>query len=141
MHLEHVAFLAAVRAGLPIEPAWERYFPIGSEVSEAVSGECARAFALERLEPLALQLLAETHGDRAIQAALAILQHHDSPAIARFVIEKSKKSYPHNRKAELAALAAVAKTKPGVAAVLGGAAKTTSSRALVVSARMAPRDE
>jgi hypothetical protein len=135
-----LAFFALVRAGEPIAPAWDRFLPLGTHVPEAIVVECAKALPLDRLESVAPALLAQTYAQKVIDLGTAILRHHDSKVIAERVIATSARSAPHRRKVELAALATIAKRRPGVAEVLatalGGAPK---SRSLTVTWRAAPR--
>ena len=139
-HAHQLAFFALVRAGVPIDPAWDRFLPIGTHVPPEIAAACAAALPLARLEAVAPALLARTFGPKAIATGTAILRHHDSPVIARAVIETSKRSTPWNRKAELAALAEIARTQPGVAAALAGtAAAAPAARTLTVTWRSAPR--
>ena len=139
---EQLAFFALVRAGHPIDPAWDVYLPIGTHVPAEIAAECARVLPLDRLEAVAPTLLERAHGHSAIQLGLAILAEHDSPAIARFVWTKSERSFPHHRDAERKALAAIGETKPGVGEVVASFAKRApKKRTLVVSARLAPRSE
>ena len=139
---EQLAFFALVRAGHPIDPAWDLYLPISTEVPLAIAAECARVLPLDRLEAVAPTLLEKAHGSHAIQLGLAILAEHDSPAIARFVWAKSERSFPHHRDAERKALAAIGETKPGVGEVVASFAKRApKKRTLVVSARLAPKSE
>jgi hypothetical protein len=139
---EQLAFFALVRAGHPIDPAWDLYLPIGTEVPVEITAECARVLPLDRLEAVAPALLEKTHGSHAIQLGLAILAEHDSPAIARFVWTKSARSFPHHRDAERNALAAIGEMKPGVGGVVASFAKRApKKRTFVVSGRLAPRSE
>jgi hypothetical protein len=139
---EQLAFFALVRAGHPIDPAWDLYLPIGTEVPVEITAECARVLPLDRLEAVAPALLGNTHGSHAIQLGLAILAEHDSPAIARFVWTTSERSFPHHRDAERKTLAAIGETKPGVGEVVASFAKgAPKKRTLVVSGRLAPRSE
>ena len=139
---EQLAFFALVRAGHPIDPAWDVYLPIGTHVPAEIAAECARVLPLDRLEAVAPTLLERAHGHYAIQLGLAILAEHDSPAIARFVWTKSERSFPHHRDAERKTLAAIGETKPGVGEVVASFAKRApKKRTLVVSGRLAPRSE
>jgi hypothetical protein len=139
---EQLAFFALVRAGHAIDPAWDLYLPISTEVPVEISAECARALSLDRLEAVAPALLEKTHGAHAIQIGLELLAAHDSPAIARFVWTKSERSFPHHRDAERKRLAAIGEHKPGVGEVVASFSKRApKKRSLVVSARLAPRSE
>ncbi len=137
---ERLAFFALVRAGERIVPKWDRFLPITTEVPIAIAVECAAALPLERLDAVAPELLRACFAQQTIDLGTALLRRHDSKAIAERVIETTKRSAPHARKAELAALAAIAKTKPGVAAALARAtAGAPKARALEVSYRASPR--
>lgn len=139
---EQLAFFALVRAGHAVDPAWDLYLPISTEVPVEISVECARALPLERLEAVAPALLEKTHGAHAIQLGLAILAEHDAPAIARFVWTKSERSFPHHRDQERKALAEIGERKPGVGEVVASFSKKgPKKRTLVVSARLTPKSE
>jgi len=139
---EQFAYLALVRAGHVIDPVWDVFLPIGTPVPVAIAAECARGLSLERLERVAPALLEKTFGPHAIQTGLALLAHHDSPAVARFVWTKSERSFPRHRDAERKALIAIAAEKPAVAEVVAELrGKAPKARTLTVTARLAPRSE
>lgn len=137
---DRLAFFALVRAGEPIAPAWDRFLPISTEVPIPIAVECAAALPLARLEAVAPELLRKCYAQQTIDLGTALLRHHDSQAIAERVLETTKRSAPHARKAEHAALAEIAKTKPGVAAALAKAsADAPKARKLEVTWRSSPR--
>ncbi len=139
---KQLAFFVLVRAGHAIDPAWDAFLPIGTSVPPAIAAECARAVPLDRLERVAIAMLEKAFGPKAIQIGLAILAHHDSPAVARFVWTKSERSFPHHKDAERRALIAIAEKHPGAReALVSLRGKVPRARRLAVSARLAPRSE
>jgi hypothetical protein len=79
---------------------------------------CAAALPEARREAAVMARLKDTYAHNAIQHALALAERFDIAALARFVIEKSERSAPHNRTRERAMLVAIGERHPNIAAVV-----------------------
>jgi len=117
-----VVFLSLARAGVPIEPRWERFLPVGPSPKDvAVTKECLRALPEERRSPAlvaALEPIAKSWWGAL--AGLALLPDYPSPELAKLLLKHGDQH--QKTKEALAQIRKVAKEHPDVAAVLEGGA-------------------
>lgn len=124
-----LAFFTMVRANETLDAAWDVSLPIAMETSTEVGVACALALPEARREAAVMARLKATYAHNAIQHALALAERSDLAALARFVIEKSERSAPHNRTRERAALVATAERHPNIAAVVAEKLRPPSAKA------------
>jgi hypothetical protein len=113
-----LAFLTMVRANETLDAAWDASLPIAMGTTTEVGVLCAAALPEARREAAVMARLKDTYAHNAIQHALALAERFDIAALARFVIEKSERSAPHNRTRERAMLVAIGERHPNIAAVV-----------------------
>lgn len=124
-----LAFYTMVRANETLDAAWDVSLPIAMQTSTEVGVACAEALPEVRREAAVMARLKATYAHNAIQHALALAERFDLAALARFVIEKSERSAPHNRTRERATLVAIGERHPNIAAVVAELLNPSSNKA------------
>lgn len=135
-----LALLAMARAGVPIEPEWDRFLVCSFAFDPPLFVEAAMAIPEERRHAAAAAAVrGRGQNDTKVDKALALLKKFDSAEVARAVFDL----LPHTirGKQTVQALTATSKTKPGIArAVAEHIGKLPRPIPLTVRERVHPVD-